>query len=190
MNSQKIKTKIQSMSSKKWLRFSILIVASLIILTTVFIAGTKVGERRASFAFNSANNYYRNFDNMPLDFIKNTAPNNIMGNIANVMMGGRNTPKMMGGNFINSHGSIGQVIKITNSSLFIVNRDGTEETIETSTSTIIRNKRNNSSVNEIKIDDTIAVIGTPNVNGSIQAKLIRIFPNWQVQNKTATSTKK
>jgi hypothetical protein len=132
----------------------------LIVMITIFRAGMAVGYRRAVFAVRWGENYEKNF------------------------LGPRGGMKMMG-NFDdraipNTHGSTGKIIRIDTASstatLILQGNDGTEKSIAVGSSTVIRIFSDEVQFSDLKINDQITVVGSPNEQGQIEAKLIRVFP--------------
>ncbi len=74
----------------------------------------------------------------------------------------------------NTHGVVGNVASIINNKLLVVDDDGTEKTVLISTSTIIRKQHDTITPDVIKVDDSVIVIGQPNTNNEIEAKIIRV----------------
>jgi len=123
-----------------------------IILGFVFSAGISVGFRKASFGHAWGDNYERNFGMMP-------------------------KPPFLGkDNFPNAHGSIGKIIKMELPTIIVEDKDKTEKVILTKEDTEIQKMKSNITINELKIDDFVIVIGSPNDKGQIEAKFIRIMP--------------
>ena len=55
-------------------------------------------------------------------------------------------------------------------------KDNTEKVILMNEKTEIRKIRDNVKQDELKLDDHVVVIGTPNSSGQIEARLIRFLP--------------
>lgn len=138
---------IKSEQFKIWGK--IFIVAVLVII--IFAAGVLVGLEKARFSFNWGENYYRNF-------------------------GGRG-PVPLDHNFMNAHGLDGQILKIDNTTITIKGRDGLEKIIILNTDTSIKKDRSDLKQSDLKINDNIVVIGSPNSLGQINAKLVRVMPS-------------
>ena len=145
----------------KSFRAVVLSLAGLIILVFVFGLGVFVGTEKADFSFKWADEYHRNF-----------------GGPQNGLFG-----DMMGQNFTDSNGVFGQIIKIDPSTgsgqaaiLTIKGKDNVEKSILVSDDTTIVYQRKNIKISELKVDENAVVIGDPDSNGQIQAKLIRILP--------------
>ncbi|MBI3888298.1 hypothetical protein HY311_00715 [Candidatus Nomurabacteria bacterium] len=121
-----------------------------IVALLIFCLGVMVGFHRASFGRAWEENYERNFGLMP----------------------GR--PPF--DNFPNASGAIGKIIKITLPTMIVEDKNNTEKVILIKDDTRIQEMRENIAERDLKIDDFVVVIGTPDAQGQIEAKLIRIMP--------------
>jgi hypothetical protein len=142
--------------SKKFL-FIAVILGILIITSVIFQAGVFVGFHKASFGRDWGENYERNFG----------------------MMRGLNFPPrgmMDQENFPNAHGAVGKIIKIETSSIIVADKDGTEKVILIKDDTNIRSVKTDIKIGDLKMDDFVVVIGSPNTQGQIEAKFIRVMP--------------
>ena len=125
-----------------------------IILAFVFGLGVFVGTQKADFSFKWADEYHHNFGGPQGGFFGN----------------------MMGGDFTNSNGVFGQIIKIDGQNITMKSRDNIEKNVLTDNKTTIVCQRNNIGVAGLKTGDSIVVIGDPTSNGQIKAALIRVMP--------------
>ena len=75
----------------------------------------------------------------------------------------------------NGHGLSGAIISVANNQIVIKDRDGQENTISVSDKTLIKQGQNTISINDLKNDEQIVVMGQPGGNGTINADLIRVF---------------
>ncbi len=123
-------------------------VSSLLILIIVFATGILVGFEKAKFSYSWGENYYQN------------------------VMGPR--PPFPGNRFIDARGSAGQIVKIDNNNIVVRDKDGSEKTIIVSNSTAIKKGVQDVNIKDLKVDDDIIVLGAPNQQGEIDAKLIRV----------------
>jgi hypothetical protein len=132
----------------------------------VFEAGVFVGFRKASFSYRLGDNYYRAF------------------------RGGR--PMMMSGfdgdNIPGGHGASGKIIKIALPDIVIADDDNVEKTIVIGSSTVIKRFDQTVSPQDIRVDDFVVALGSPDTNSQIQAKFIRLLP--PPQEDTATTSLK
>jgi len=132
----------------------ILLFCAIIALLLAFKIGVFVGYQKASFSYRWGENYHRNFAG-PAGGFMGVPPDR---------------------NFINSHGIFGQIIKIEGNTLLIDGKGEAEKTIVVSDKTIIRRQMDTIQVTDLKINEQITVIGSPNDQGQIEANLIRVFP--------------
>jgi len=80
------------------------------------------------------------------------------------------------GDFIEGHGTFGEIIKINNSDLVIRGREDIEKVVNITKDTIIKNRRETIKKENLKVGNQIVVIGSPNEQGQIEAELIRLMP--------------
>jgi hypothetical protein len=137
--------------------FNIIIwsVAALVVLLSVFRLGMIVGFKKANFSYTWGENYYRNFAGPAAGF-----PGNIAG------------PD----DFMDAHGTLGQIIEIDGNNIVIKDKNETEKVISISDDTTIKNLKRNLKLGDLKNDESIVVIGEPDNKGQIKARLIRILP--------------
>jgi hypothetical protein len=128
----------------------------------VFEAGVKVGYHRSEFSGRLGDNYYKTFE------------------------GGRRPmlPQDLG-EMPGGHGAVGKVVKVELPTFVVATADNVEKIVRIDASTLVREYRNAGTSTDIKLDDSVVVIGSPDEKGEIQAKLIRIIPSMT---QTATST--
>lgn len=125
-----------------------------LLLTIVFKVGEIVGAKKADFSFRWSNNYHQNFGGPKQGF----------------MQGFRDK------DFIEANGVVGQIIKIANSTIAIKGRGDIEKVVLINSSTTINSLNETVQASDLKVDDMVVVIGEPNAQGQIEAKLIRIMP--------------
>ena len=148
-----IKEYIKSQSFKGIL-IGIFIVITILV---IFQAGVVVGGRKASFAHRFGDNFERNFRDP---------------------RGGGLMPKGMplGTDTPGGHGAVGQIVSIALPHVVVAGPDNLEKTIIISTDTRIREFRSELTPNDLEVGDFIIVLGTPNDEGQVEAKLIRLAP--------------
>ncbi len=139
--------------SKKF-KIAILGIAGLIVALLIFQAGIFVGYRKAAFSYNWEQNYPRIFGAPPGGFFNDSRDRG----------------------YINGHGTVGQIIKIDNNTIIVKGNDNAEKTIIVSDSTTIQSGRQTIKISDLKVDDIIVTIGSPDNSGQIQAKFIRVMP--------------
>jgi hypothetical protein len=125
-----------------------------IVVLFIFQAGVAVGYRKAAFAFRFGDNYYRAF--------------------------GDHGPRLfqvpVSGGFIEAHGAAGRVVSINLPTFVMADRDNLEKVVLISDDTIVRRLDETVQPSDLLIDDFAVVLGSPNEDSQIEAKLIRIFP--------------
>ncbi|HEV7424393.1 MAG TPA: hypothetical protein VGO21_04360 [Candidatus Paceibacterota bacterium] len=143
----------------------ILITGIVIVFLLVFSAGVTVGFHKASYGRAWGEHYNENFGmghRMP--------PMGIIGN-----------PGMMD-YFPNAHGATGKIIKMEAQNIILQDKDSTEKSILLNSDTKIQKGRMDIAISDLKIDDFIVVIGTPDDKGMIEAKFIRVIPSPEFLN--------
>ncbi|MFZ5391482.1 MAG: hypothetical protein ACOZAJ_04390 [Patescibacteria group bacterium] len=142
-------------------------VACLVLLLAVFTLGTYVGYRKANFSYKWGDNYHRNF----------------AGPRGGFMMD-KPFPKPPFGpeEFMEGSGVFGQVIKVDSNQLVIRGRGDLEKIVVLDSDTVIKKFQQTISLSDIQIDDQVVIIGQPNNQGQIQAKLIRVMPKEAMKN--------
>jgi len=120
-----------------------------------------VGYKKASFSYRWGENYHRNFAGPRQGFFGNVSDRN----------------------FVESHGTFGQIIKIDGTTLVVRGKNNSEKIIVVKNDTVIRSGGNTVALTDLKVDDSIVTIGEPNNEGQIEAKLIRIMPDMPALNK-------
>ncbi len=148
----------------KWFIGSVFAAGAIIILSAVFQWGEFAGYRRAGMAERWGNSYYRTFGR-----------HDIPGGSGRFLMD----------DFPNTNGALGKVLKLNGTSSFMIEGlDNTERMVVAGEDTVVRRFRNTVSMDDVQPDDFVVVIGEPEANGAIRAKLIRIVPEppeffWQ-----------
>ena len=123
----------------------------------VFQAGVFVGYKKASFSHRGGDNYFRAFGERKHKgiFYKDALQKD----------------------FSVAHGSMGKIISLDLPSFVIENSDNTEKIALISEKTVVRRFRETISPAELNIDDFVVVIGSPDDQGRIEARLIRLMPS-------------
>lgn len=132
-----------------------LVIGVIIVILGIFQAGVFVGFHRAGFSYHMGENYYRAFGD------------NERGE-GGGMMGDRGFP--------NAHGAVGRIIKISIPTMSVLGPDNIEKIITMSDDTKVRYLRDATTILSLKQDDYVVVIGSPNDEGEIVARFIRILP--------------
>lgn len=149
-----LKNFLQSKTSKT----VVCVIGAIIIALFILQAGIFIGYRKAAFSYRMGDNYYRNFgDRRGGDFMMMGIPRD--------------------SNFANPNGVIGKIIKIELPNLIVVDIDGIEKNVVIKNDTIVNRFKETIKPEDLKVDESIVVIGAANENGQIEAKLIRITPS-------------
>ena len=140
----------------------------IIIAMFIFQAGIFVGYRKAAFSYNLGDNYYRTFGSP------------------------RGEPMMMGKfprgeGFVNPHGANGKIIEISLPTIVVTGPDGIEKQITVNEKTDIRRFHEYLKPTDLKLDDMVIIIGTPDNTGKIEARLIRMLPPPPQVSTTSTA---
>jgi len=127
----------------------------LIILLLIFKAGMVVGFKKANFSIQWGQHYSQNFAGPRDSFLLRTfGPDE----------------------YIEANGAFGQILQVNKDSLIMIGASNVEKIILLKDDSIIRAQKRELKLNELRVGDNIVVIGEPNENGQIEAKLIRIMP--------------
>jgi len=149
--------KFNEFLGSKLFKWSVIGVGEFILLLLVFKGGMDVGFRKAGFSYRMGEKYFQVFGNeLP------PPPRGGMG-------------RMPGDDLLNAFSASGVVLKIENNGIFIRSENNTEKEIIFSSSTLFRRQRQTISYKDVGQDDLVSVIGSPNSNGQIEAKFIRVM---------------
>ncbi|HUY69584.1 MAG TPA: hypothetical protein VMU70_00995 [Candidatus Tyrphobacter sp.] len=129
------------------------IIGLMIVVLVSFGAGVFVGYDKAEFSFAWSKYYESNFGG---------ERHEVMGFLSSF-------------GFTNAHGAFGKILNASTSSLVMNDDDNTEKTILLSSSTVIHDKHNSLLPADLKPNQTILVVGSPNDQGQINARLVRVL---------------
>ena len=155
MNEDKQDNKKINRDMLKWI---IVGLAGFVIVILIFGVGMFVGGMKARFSYSWAESYHKNFAGPREGFF-----------------GDWRNPPPLPGDFIESHGTFGEIIKVNDSDFVIKGRDNIEKLIRIKEDTVIEKGRITIKKDELKVGNQVVIIGSPNEQGQIEAKLIRIF---------------
>jgi hypothetical protein len=144
---------IQTFFKSKQFKLVLSALGGLIILLIVFQLGMFVGFRKANFTFRWGENYHRAFGGPKGGFLKN----------------------FEGRDFTSGYGVVGNIIKIDGGLIVVKGSDNVEKIIAIDSITVINKGRQAIQLSDLKIDDRIVAIGSPKDDGSVMAKMIRVF---------------
>jgi len=149
---------ISKIFQSKPFQITLLTIGALIILLVVFVAGTFAGYHKSKFSCRWDEHYMQNFIG------PHKGPMKEFGK------------EFKGGKFMNAHGVSGTIIKLDGDTFVLKGTDGLEKIIFLTDKTIINRFKETIKVTDLKVDDNLVVIGSPNDAGQIEAKLIRVMP--------------
>lgn len=135
-------------------------VGTVFVALFIFQAGIFIGYRKASFSYGSGDNFHHMFG----------APEH------RAMMGRGLMMSFPGEEFTSAYGTTGTIVKIAMPTIIVAGTDKVEKVIVVNEKTILRQFRNDIKNTDLKVGDTIIVIGAPNSSSQIEAKLIRVLP--------------
>jgi len=145
------------------LKWIIVAIIGFVIVVLIFSIGIFVGGMKARFSYRWAESYHKNFAGPQGGFFGDW----------------RALPPP--GDFIEGHGTFGEIIKINNSDLIVKGQGDVEKVILITKDTTIEKGRDTLKKEELKIGDSIVIIGSPNEQGQIEAKLIRLFNGEEIK---------
>ena len=148
-----------AVTHSKVLKTTVIVIGVLLIILVSFAGGLAVGLKKAKFSYAFGENYERNFMNGPRGKENGRMP----------------LPDPDAPGFHNGHGLIGKIISIADGSIVVKDRAGVESTVSLSDQTSIKSGRNDIRISDLASGDTIAVIGKPSENGSVNADFIRVL---------------
>jgi hypothetical protein len=114
-----------------------------------------VGFHKAEFSFRHGDNYYNTF-----------GPEKK----------GRGMSMRPRDGFANAHGTVGKIISIDLPTIVVAGEDGVEKVVLVGEKTAVQKFRETIKSTDLKIDDFVVVVGSPNTEGKIEAKFIRLAP--------------
>jgi len=156
MNEEKtIKTIKKFFQNRDVLKWVIIGLAGFVILVLVFGAGVKVGTLKAQYSYRWADNYHKNFAGPRGGFFDDWR-------------------RFPAGDFLSGHGAFGEIIEMKDNGFVIKDRENAEKVIVTNENTTITKGREKIK-DGLKVGDRVVIIGSPNEEGQIEAKFIRVF---------------
>lgn len=154
---------VEKLSEPK--RFRKIMKGLILVIGAIFFfkMGVIAGFHKAKFEGDWSSNYNRNFG------MTRRGP---MMKFSSYM-GGDRMP--------NAHGAAGKIIKVELPTLIVVDSDGTEKVVVINDQTVLRAPEKVATKDDLTLDATVVVIGSPNTQGQIEAKFIRIMPSGFTQ---------
>lgn len=149
---------IKNIFESKFIKGLVVGIAVFVIALIIFQAGVLVGYKKAGFSSRMGDNYYRAFNN-----------DNSQRRDASMMRGPFDD--LAGG-----HGAAGKIVKINLPTFIVSSPDGIEKTVLVTDDTNIRQFRETISSKNLQLDQHVVVLGSPNDDGNVVAKFIRVLP--------------
>jgi len=146
---------IRDIHKSKIVRGILIGIGVAVLILIIFQAGMVAGYHKARFGARFGDNFERN----------------LIGPRGGGFGGKFITRGMPGG-----HGAAGEIISISLPQIVVAGPDNLEKTILVGTSTRIREFQDEITSDKLKAGNYIVVLGTPNNDGQINAKLIRLMP--------------
>lgn len=151
----KMKFDLKNINKFKSPKILLGIFVAFIIILASFQAGVFVGYHKAAFSYSMGDRYYKAFDRDD----RRGGPNPF------------SDKDLPGGG-----GAVGTILKVNLPTLVVSTPDNVEKIIKITDDTIIRQFRNTASTSDLSVGKNIVVIGSPNAQAEIEAKLIRLLP--------------
>lgn len=145
---------LKGFSPSKTFKGIIVGIGVVVAVLLVFQAGMFVGYRKAAFSYHWGEDYYRTFG----------------GQRKNAVMG---IPR---DDFFNAHGASGRIIKIDLPTFVLEDQGRVEKVVLIKDDTAIMRFRDTLKPADLKADDFVVVIGSPNDQAQVEARLIRVMP--------------
>lgn len=159
---------LKEIHKSKTVRGTVIGLGVAVLVLVIFQAGMVAGYHKARFGARFGDNFNRNFvDPRASGFGKG--------------FGDRNFP-------IGGHGAVGEIVSIALPQIVVAGPDNLEKTILIKDDTLVRQFRNEVPVTDLKVGDRIVVLGTPNDDGQVEAKLIRTVPPTPEGSSTSTQS--
>jgi len=151
--------------NKDILKWIIIGIAAFVAVVLLFSAGMFVGGIKARFSYNWAESYHKNFAGPKQGFFGDWR---------------KQIPPP--GDFIEGHGAFGEIIQINGSDFVIKGQNELEKIIVIKKDTIFEKGRTTIKKEDLEVGNQVVVIGSPNEQGQIEAKLIRVFDGEDIKN--------
>ncbi|OHA16807.1 MAG: hypothetical protein A3C79_00560 [Candidatus Taylorbacteria bacterium RIFCSPHIGHO2_02_FULL_45_28] len=126
-----------------------------VLVLVIFQTGQVLGYHKAKFGARFGDNFEKNF----------------VGPRGGNFVGRLPSPGMPGG-----HGAVGEIVSIALPQVVVAGPDNLEKTVLVGTSTRVREFQDEINVGQLKVGDFVVVLGNPNEEGQVDAKLIRLMP--------------
>lgn len=143
-------------------------------VVALLLVGFVAGQRFERIRFRHDMQWRNNYDNNFFGGFRPRNMENMMRNFA--------PPPMR------SHGIIGTIMSVDDSSLIIKDNDGIEQSLEINKSTVVRSEIFPNKPEELKVGMKVAVLGRPDNKGQISAIIIKILEYKENSSPTPSAT--
>jgi hypothetical protein len=144
--------RLSALMASRRSRLVIFGLGGLFLALIIFQIGIYTGYHKASLAFGTGAAYY------------------------NVFEGKGNGGPHPRGEYVEAHGAAGKILSISLPTFIVQGPDNFEKIILIDEDTDIRSSRDEANSSDLAAGDFVVVIGEPNGNAQVVAKLIRILP--------------
>ncbi len=79
------------------------------------------------------------------------------------------------------HGAFGEIISLNYPTIIIASPDNSEKIVKVDSKTVVRRNRDEINFNGLKVGEIVSVVGEPNENFEIEARLIRVSPIFEAE---------
>ncbi len=144
---------LKTLQSSKKLQGILIGIGIAIIAILIFQAGIMVGYRKAAFSFKFGENFSRNFigrKDMNMNFPRGDMPS--------------------------GYGAVGTIVRMNLPTIIVAGPDATEKVVTITKETLIRHFKDDMASTSLKVDDHVVILGEPDNEGQVVAKLIRVIP--------------
>ncbi len=155
--------KISQVVESKYFKVAAVVCGVFFVALLSFALGIKVGFYKASFSTRFSENYERNF----LGGFEGRG-GRMMSTFGRMMDADDRGVR-------NPHGIGGEILSISGDTLVIKDRNNQESSVRLSDTTIINRGKETLKGSDLAVGNTIVIIGKPQDDGIVAARLIRVF---------------
>jgi len=145
--------KLENINKSRIVRIILITICAIIVLLGILQIGITIGEEKVRYTGQFGNYFENNFMGQmrgPMEFFDNDLP---------------------GG-----HGVVGKIISMSSTEIVISGQDNIEKIVSITDKTIFRKFKDDVTASDLKIGDFVVVIGNPDSQGKVEAKLLRVMP--------------
>ncbi len=137
-------------------------IGGVLVVLLIFQTGVSIGYKKASFSFHFGENYYKNFGGVQ--------------RFPDIGMRQSGMP--------DAHGAVGKILNLNLPTFMMEGPDKIEKVVFVDDNTEIRRFRDKISAEELVVNDFVVVVGAPNSDAQIHARLIRVMPESPVNSRS------